>query len=181
MRHLADLTPEERENFEFDLDIAIEMATTPVSKSERPVSVPDLYRYAQNREFNRNGLVRKAILTDSRINSQWVSILARLNGSQFEMAAAAAGSEERIILHDERSGRRIEFTRSDSDPDIAILIVSVGTSPGTPPRRLSVWTPAAAFEVDLPDPHMGICQLDLSYNGELANLFRQHDVKAEIW
>ena len=181
MKQFADLTQEEREDFEQALDLAIDLAAAPVSKAERPVSVPDLYRYARSTAHGRNGLVRKAILGDARINRQWASIMARMSGAQFEMAAAAAGVQDRIILQDERSGRRIELTRSDSDPDIAILMVDVGTSPASAPRRLSVWTAAAAFEVDLPEPHMGICQLDLSYEGELAGLFRQHDVKAEIW
>lgn len=133
MKQFADLTQEEREDFEQALDLAIDLAAAPVSKAERPVSVPDLYRYARSTTHGRNGLVRKAILGDARINRQWASIMARMSGAQFEMAAAAAGVQDRIILQDERSGRRIELTRSDSDPDIAILMVDVGTSPATAP------------------------------------------------
>ncbi|KCZ85223.1 hypothetical protein HAD_06060 [Hyphomonas adhaerens MHS-3] len=181
MKQFADLTQEEREDFEQALDLAIDLAAAPIRKSERPVSVPDLYRYARSTAHGRNGLVRKAILRDARINRQWASIMARMSGAQFETAAAAAGLQDRIILQDERSGRRIELTRSDSDPGIAILMVDVGTSPASVPHRLSVWTSVAVYEVELPQPHMGICQLDLSYDGELAELFRQHDVKAEVW
>ena len=181
MTKLSQLSTQDREYLEQDLDLALELTELRHREEVRPVSVADLYRYAQNPDFNRDGDIRRAIVKDTRISSHWASILARRNGSQYDLAAAAAGPSERILLQDRRGGRRVELTRSSSEPDSAILIVDLGETSTAKPRRLSVWTETKAFELDLPAPHLGVCQIDLKYDGEIASLFADDSVKVEIW
>lgn len=181
MTKLSDLTTQAREDFERDFELAIELADQSRREHTSTVSVADLYRYAENPNHGRDGEVRRAIVSNAKVNKNWASILSRKSGSQFDLAAAAAGPSERILLHDGRNGRRIEFTRSSSDPDLAILIVDLGDAKPPFPSRLSIWTDSTAFELDLSTPHLGVCQIDLQYAGEIASAFRDASVKVEIW
>jgi hypothetical protein len=181
MTKLSKLSVQHRQEFEQDLELAFELADLPVAAMQGQISVSDLYRFARNASHNRNGEVRRAIVSDLRINRYWASILSKQNGSQCELAAAAAGPNERIVLQDGRKRRRVEFTRSSSDPELGILIVDLGETTIPAPTRLSIWTSSKAFELDLPEPHLGVCQIDLQYAGEISALFRDGSVKIEIW
>ncbi|MEO1189089.1 MAG: hypothetical protein AAFW60_08445 [Pseudomonadota bacterium] len=181
MTKLSDLDANARDDFDWDLELAIDLTERSKHGHTRPVSVADLYRYAENPRYNRDGEIRRTILTNSKVNQNWTSILARKSGSKFDLAAAAAGPSEKVLLHDGRNGRRIEFTRSSSDPDLAILIIDLGDTKPPYPTRLSIWTDTNAFELDLPAPHLGICQIDLQYTGEISSAFHDASVKVEIW
>jgi hypothetical protein len=164
-----------------NLFIALEMTDFLMEPSEenfeKPVLMAELYNYATQPDFSNSERVSRALENDSRLRSDFQSILSRISLVTMPhlVAASTEGTKERHA-----KGCNIRIAPDPARPDETYVIIEFSQQPKVNPGVLFVGREGEAHvRHSLPRVHNGIIQLLMKSDSELVVALQ--DIDSEVW